>query len=80
MQALAERYHIIIGVKQARANYAKGGRYYGSLRLGDLDEEFRKNERALRIKLERLGLLLVLSDGCDFVKNPFYAAGPNPQP
>lgn len=80
LQALAERYHIIIGVKQARANYAKGGRYYGSLRLGDLDEEFRKNERALRIKLERLGLLLVLSDGCDFVKNPFYAAGPNPQP
>lgn len=80
LQVLAERYHIIIGVKQARANYAKGGRYYGSLRLGDLDEEFRKNERALRIKLERLGLLLVLSDGCDFVKNPFYAAGSNPQP
>ena len=79
LQALAERYHIIIGVKQARANYAKGGRYYGSLRLGDLDEEFRKNERALRIKLERLGFLLVLSDGCDFVKNPFCAAGPNPQ-
>ena len=79
LQALAERYHIIVGVKQARARYAKGSRYYGSLRLGDLDEEFRKNERALRIKLERLGLLLVLSDGCDFVKNPFSAAGSNPQ-
>lgn len=76
LQALAERYHLIIGVKQARAYYAKDGLFAGSLRLGDLTEELRKNERALRIKLERLGLLLVLSDGCDFVKNPFASASP----
>ena len=78
LTALAERYHIIVGVKAARAYYAKGGRYYGITRISDLDEEFRKNERALRIKLERLGLLLVLSDGCDFVKNPFFAPGAAP--
>ncbi len=78
LTALAERYHIIVGVKAARAYYAKGGRYYGITRISDLDEEFRKNERALRIKLERMGLLLVLSDGCDFVKNPFFAPGAAP--
>ena len=77
LQALDERYHLVIGVKQARAYYAKDGLFAGSLRLGDLTEEFRKNERALRIKLERLGLLLVLSDGCDFVKNPFASAPPS---
>ena len=79
LERLDQRYHIVIGPVEAKKYYAKGGPYFGSLRLLEMDDEFTKNARALREQLLRLGLLLPLSDYCDFVKNPFYHPDSAPQ-
>lgn len=72
LEQLDQRYHIIIGPKEARAYYAEGAPFANTLPLHSLDDEFTKNYRALRDQLARLGLLQSLSDYCDFVKNPFF--------
>ena len=72
LEQLDQRYHIIIGPKEARAYYAEGAPFANTLPLQSLDDEFTKNYRALRDQLARLGLLQSLSDYCDFVKNPFF--------
>lgn len=72
LEQLDQRYHIVIGPKEARAYYAEGAPFANTLPLQSLDDEFTKNYRALRDQLARLGLLQSLSDYCDFVKNPFF--------
>lgn len=69
---LAQRYHIVIGPQEAQPYYTKGKLFAKQLKLQELDDELSKNVKAFREQLQRLGLLLSLSDYCDFVKNPFY--------
>ena len=71
LERVYERYHLVIGPIEGRLYYqersSKSAEYTDEI-------EFTKNHRALRAKLERLGLLIPLSDSCDYIKNP-YATG-----
>ena len=60
LRNLKDRYHIIIGPLEA-----KDGHY-------TIEEaEFVANETQLKLKLQRNHLLISMSDGCDYVRNPF---------
>ena len=63
---LYEDYHFVIGPAQAATYF--NGTTKSTLRLEEND--FAQNYQALKEKLQRLDLLLSLSDYCEYVQNP----------
>ncbi len=65
LEALWQRYHLVVGHRQAAALVTRG--------LGD-QKDFEENAHRLEMRLASLGLLRRLSDACAYVENPMRGA------
>lgn len=71
LDAAAERYGIVIGSKEYEKFYVPQGEYVGRDLLDS--SELNANRKRLERRLSALGLFDWLSDGFEFVRNPFEA-------